>query len=79
MKLTKWLYSTLATVLAGFVATNLVKLVWRVAGGSKAPTDPDDPEASTWQVTLFAAALAAAVAAAQTVAGRKVLKRLDRA
>jgi hypothetical protein len=76
MKLTKWLYTTVATVAAGFVATAAVKLAWRLASGDQAPSDPEDLTASTLQVTVFAALVAAAAAAAQTLAGRKALAML---
>jgi hypothetical protein len=78
MKLTRWLYSTVATIAAGLVATALVKLVWRVVSGDRAPDDAEDLSASTLQVTLFAAAAAAAVAIAQTLAGRKALELMHR-
>jgi uncharacterized membrane protein len=79
MKLTKWLYSTAATVAAGFVATAVVKVVWRLVSGDRAPSDPEDPAASTLQATLFAAVVAAAVAVAQTLAGRRALDALREA
>ncbi|MDR3359074.1 MAG: DUF4235 domain-containing protein [Bifidobacteriaceae bacterium] len=74
MKLAKWLYTTLATMAAGFVAAEVVKLVWRVVSGEKAPTDADDPATSTLQAAAFAALVAAAVAIAQTLAGRGAAK-----
>ncbi|MDR2380904.1 MAG: DUF4235 domain-containing protein [Bifidobacteriaceae bacterium] len=74
MKLATWVYTTLASVVAGIVATRLVRLVWRIVAGRPAPTDPDDLAASTIQVTIFAAAVAAVAAAAQTLASRKALK-----
>ncbi|MDR2454899.1 MAG: DUF4235 domain-containing protein [Bifidobacteriaceae bacterium] len=78
MKLTKWLFTTLAALAAGYVASEVVKLVWKAASGRDAPSDPEDLTASTLQVTLFAVVLAAASAAAQTLAGRKALAALRR-
>ncbi|MDR2347206.1 MAG: DUF4235 domain-containing protein [Bifidobacteriaceae bacterium] len=78
MKLTTWLYTTLASVAAGFVASAVVKLIWKAASGKSAPADPEDLTVSTTQVTLFAVALAAATAAAQTLASRKALTALRR-
>ncbi|MDR1188270.1 MAG: DUF4235 domain-containing protein [Bifidobacteriaceae bacterium] len=78
MKLTKHLYVTLAAMAAGFVASSLVKVVWRLVAGEKAPEDADDLTASTVQVTVFAAALAAATAIAQTLASRKSLEAWQR-
>jgi uncharacterized membrane protein YidH (DUF202 family) len=78
MKFTKWLYTTVATIAAGFVAGEIVKFVWKAVSGKGAPSDPEDLTASTVQVTLFAVALAAATAAAQTLASRKALTALRR-
>ncbi|MDR2253794.1 MAG: DUF4235 domain-containing protein [Bifidobacteriaceae bacterium] len=78
MRLTKWLYTTVASVVAGFVAARAVRLAWRVVSGRAAPADSEDPESSTAEVAVFAAALAAAVAAAQTLATRGALKLVRR-
>ncbi|MDR1824806.1 MAG: DUF4235 domain-containing protein [Bifidobacteriaceae bacterium] len=76
MKIVQRLYTTVATVAAGFVAAKVVKLGWKAVSGSKAPDDADDLSASTVQVALFAGLLAAATAVAQTLASRKALGRL---
>ncbi|MDR1393285.1 MAG: DUF4235 domain-containing protein [Bifidobacteriaceae bacterium] len=78
MKLTKWLYTTVATLVAGFVATQVVTLVWRTISGKPAPSDVEDMAESTAAVTVFAALVAATVAVAQTLAGRKALTLLAR-
>jgi hypothetical protein len=77
MKLIKRLYLAAATIAAGFVASHLVKLIWRAISGKKPPEDSDDLTASTIQVTVFAAALAAATAIAQTLASRKALSLFE--
>ncbi|MDR2378773.1 MAG: DUF4235 domain-containing protein, partial [Bifidobacteriaceae bacterium] len=76
MKSPKRIYGALAAVAAGFLASRLVKLVWRAVSGQRAPEDAEDLTASTIQVTVFAALLAAATAVAQTLASRKALGAL---
>ncbi|MDR2564949.1 MAG: DUF4235 domain-containing protein [Bifidobacteriaceae bacterium] len=73
MRLTQRLATSLAAVAAGFIASHLVKAVWRGVSGQDAPEDPDDLAVSTIQVTVFAAVVAAATAIAQTLATRKAL------
>ena len=65
----------MASAIAGLVASQLVKLVWRLVVRSKPPTDKDDLSLSTAQVVSFAAVLAAATAVAQTLAERRALTR----
>jgi hypothetical protein len=76
MKLTKWLYTTVASVAAGLLASKLVKWGWRAFSGDKPPEDAEDLTESTLQVTLFAAILALAVTVSQTLATRKALTLL---
>ncbi|MDR1798507.1 MAG: DUF4235 domain-containing protein [Bifidobacteriaceae bacterium] len=76
MKIVQRLYTTVATVAAGIVATQVVKRVWKAVSGNDAPMDSDDLSEPTLQVALFAGLLAAATAVAQTIAGRKALGRL---
>jgi hypothetical protein len=78
MKFTKWLYTSLASGVAGFAAARLVHLAWRFVSGKQAPDDSEDMAVSTAQATVFAALAAAAVAAAQTLATRKALGLLAR-
>jgi hypothetical protein len=78
MKLTKHIFVSVVAMAAGLAASQLVKLVWRTVSGQKAPEDADDLTASTIQVTVFAAAVAAATAIAQTLASRKTLAAWQR-
>jgi hypothetical protein len=66
-------YRTVATVLAGFLATRAVALAWRIASGQKAPEDTEDPSVRTSQAVVFAGLLGAATAIAQTLAARRAL------
>ncbi|MDR1442607.1 MAG: DUF4235 domain-containing protein [Bifidobacteriaceae bacterium] len=71
MNLRTRLVSAAAVMAAGFVASHLVKLVWRAVSGRKAPEDAGDLTASTIQVTAFAALVAAVTAIAQTLVTRR--------
>jgi len=77
MSISKNLTGWAASVGAGLLAGWLVKLVWRAVAGAKPPSDRDDLSRSTMQVTAFAAVLAAATTAAQTLAKRRALMRLE--
>ncbi|MCL1897757.1 MAG: DUF4235 domain-containing protein [Micrococcales bacterium] len=63
------------SLVAGLVASRLVKLGWRLVTKSKPPTDKQDLSLSTAQVVSFAALVAAATAVAQTLAERRALAR----
>jgi hypothetical protein len=65
----------LTAVIAGFVATHLVNLLWRLVVGERPPKDPDDPAESTLKVVLSTGLVAAAAAIAQVVARRRVAAR----
>ncbi|MDR2374343.1 MAG: DUF4235 domain-containing protein [Bifidobacteriaceae bacterium] len=73
MKLSRRLLTSAVAITAGFAASHIVKLIWRGLSGHKAPEDAEDLDLSTVQVTVFAATLAAAVVAAQTLATRCAL------
>jgi len=75
MSISRRVSSFVASAIAGLVASQLVKLVWRLVVRSKPPTDKDDLSLSTAQVVSFAAVLAAATAVAQTLAERRALTR----
>jgi len=74
MDIQRKVYRTMATVAAGFVAGQVVSLLWRVATKAKPPRDTEDLEIATASAVTFAALLGGATAAAQTLAGRHALK-----
>jgi F0F1-type ATP synthase membrane subunit c/vacuolar-type H+-ATPase subunit K len=67
-------YRTVATMAAGFAASQLVAIVWRLATKSKPPKDAEDLGVATTTAVVFAGLLGAATAVAQTLAGRHALK-----
>ncbi|MDR1151224.1 MAG: DUF4235 domain-containing protein [Bifidobacteriaceae bacterium] len=78
MDLRRTIYRTVATVAAGFLATHLVALVWRLAVKEAPPKDAEDLGVPTSRAVVFAGLLGAATAIAQTLAARRALVAVTR-
>lgn len=75
MKIGERVATTLASLVSGLVAAQVVKVVWRLVVRSKPPTDAKNMDLPTVQVAAFAATVAAVTAVAQTLAQRAALSR----
>jgi uncharacterized membrane protein required for colicin V production len=74
MDLQRRIVRTVATVAAGFLASHVVTVVWRLATRQAPPRDTDDLAVATSTAVVFAGVLAAATAVAQTLVGRYAAK-----
>jgi hypothetical protein len=74
MDLQRRIYRTVATLAAGFLASHLVALVWRLTTKQRPPKDGEDLSVATSTAVIFAGLLGAATAIAQTLAARHALK-----
>lgn len=76
MNVTWKLGSMAALAAAGFVASKVTEVGWKMATGRPAPME-DDEEATLVSIVLFAAASAAVAAVAQRYASRTAARVFD--